>query len=686
MSNFKEFRDLISKRIDYIISKSEKLYRVNLKSDFLWDSYMDSFPPGTNEIHKERRSFDCNCCKQFIRPYAGLVAIIDGKKESIWKVDAEGFYQDVADYMNFLVLGANIKEVFIPEYKKLGTDKSDSAVGERWYHFYYSLPEKLLNKTRRSAASIVGEYNNNYSVFKRALEEFKPETLELVIDLIEQGSVERGQEFLGLVKSFTEELNSYNSLSTSEEKDLYVWDKVVKLSGAILSIRSSSIGTLIQDLNEGKDIEASIVSHGKKVSGANYKRPKNTIITKKMYSDAVETLTKEGLLESLDRRYAVESDISINDVLYADKSVKLKKSTGNSVLDLMGEEIEKRGINTKKLENLKETSLETFMEEIIPESDSIELLLENSHINNLASITSSKIEDSKNLFKWNNNKAWTYNKGVADSIKEQVSELGGNVKGVIRYSIKWFNNDDYDAHCIEPSGNRIYYSSTKNPRTTGELDVDIITPADRNFKGIVENITWTDINKMEEGDYEFLVHNYTERPDQGRKHGFIAEIEYKGKVWTFEYFNKIPNDKYVSVATINFNKKSGVTIKKSLPEGSAPKNVWNIKTQEFHRVKMIMNSPNYWKSVSNPTGNKHTFFILDKCINKDLNPRVFYNEFLKEDLNSYRKFFEILGSKLKLEEESEQLSGVGFSSSRKGTLTFRVNTRKLKNKLIKVNF
>jgi hypothetical protein len=54
--------------------------------------------------------------------------------------------------------------------------------------------------------------------------------------------------------------------------------------------------------------------------------------------------------------------------------------------------------------------------------------------------------------------------------------------------------------------------------------------------------------------------------------------------------------------------------------------------------------------------------------------RGLYNEMISNDLNNHRKVFEILGDKLKCEKvnANEQLSGLGFSSTLRKSLTVKV--------------
>jgi hypothetical protein len=72
--------------------------------------------------------------------------------------------------------------------------------------------------------------------------------------------------------------------------------------------------------------------------------------------------------------------------------------------------------------------------------------------------------------------------------------------------------------------------------------------------------------------------------------------------------------------------------------------------------------------------------MLDGCAN-DGQARGFYNEFLKPALDKHRKVIELVGSKLKVEADANQLSGLGFSDTRHTEILVRVTgniTRVLK--------
>ena len=72
--------------------------------------------------------------------------------------------------------------------------------------------------------------------------------------------------------------------------------------------------------------------------------------------------------------------------------------------------------------------------------------------------------------------------------------------------------------------------------------------------------------------------------------------------------------------------------------------------------------------------------MLDGCANEET-ARGFFNEFLHEDLSPHRKVLEMVGARMRTDESDRQLSGVGFSSTRRNHLICRVSgtfTRTLK--------
>ena len=302
---------------------------------------------------------------------------------------------------------------------------------------------------------------------------------------------------------------------------------------------------------------------------------------------------------------------------------------------------------------------------------------------NLVSMIAPQDRSAPSMLRWDNNFSWCYNGDISDStLKKNVKNAGGNVEGVLRFSIQWNedreNNNDFDAHCVEPSGFQIYYGKPRNTTTKGELDVDIRHPGD---KVAVENITWPELSRMQEGKYVFKVHNFAHR---GGRTGFTAEIEYNGEIYSYTYAQELRQDEVVIVAELNFSKATGITFLKSLDSSQNSKVIWGLNTNRFAKVSMCMASPNYWDGQEDgEAGNKHYFFMLQGCQNEN-SPRGFFNEFLNPKLRQHRKVFEALGSKMRVEPSEDQLSGLGFSTSQRNYVIAQVEGKFKRN--IKITF
>ena len=145
-----------------------------------------------------------------------------------------------------------------------------------------------------------------------------------------------------------------------------------------------------------------------------------------------------------------------------------------------------------------------------------------------------------------------------------------------------------------------------------------------------------------------------------------------GELHSYDYAQNTKNNGKVDVATVTLNADGSFTIKDILPSGVSTKSrtVWGISTNQFIPVTVMCYSPNWWDE-QNGNGNKHYFFMLKGCVNEEA-PNGFYNEQLKSELMEHRRVLEMLGSKAHVQDTPDQLSGLGFSSTRHTELVVKV--------------
>ena len=652
------------------LAKDNLLYRTDVQGDELWEVYLSSFPAGTDPIYKERTEHTCNCCKSFIRHYGNIVYINENYElVSIWEFETDFPYNKVVRQLAKKAKSAPIKTVFVNESQKCGTEMSLSQEDEvkRWYHLSGTVPKGFVI-SKDKIPSHLNLKNTTKEVFMRTMSELTIEAAESVIELIDQGSLYRGEEFKSQIVEFVKKKKEFDKVKPKFQSN-WCWANAEMTS--VNRLRNTAIGTLLIDLSKGEDLDVAVRKFEAIMAPTNYKRP-NAIFTKKMIQDAQTKINELGYADSLERRHARPEDITINNVLFVDRSVKPK--LGGSVFDeLLSESKE----SPKDFSRVDEISIEAFLASVLPNSTSIEVMVENDHEGNFMNLIAPVNKDAPSMFKWDNNFSWAYNGDITDSMKQRVKAAGGKVDGVLRYSIQW-NDDgntpsDYDAHCVEPSGNHIYYCNKLNLTTRGNLDVDIMWPT-----GVaVENITWPDLSKMKDGEYVFSIHNFNKKGGTG---GFSAEIEFGGTIWSFNHPRSLKQNERVEVARVTLN-KGQFKITQSIPSTQSSKEIFGVKTNVFTKASMVLLSPNHWDD--NRIGNKHVFFILDGAYNPN-SPRGFFNEFLNEQLTPHKRVFEALGSKMRVVDDPNQLCGVGFSSTQSNSVVVRT-TGNLK-RVLKVKF
>ena len=697
------------------MEQSGKLFRVELTGQQVWDLYLSSFSKENNPTFRDPNStsHNCNHCSNFIRRYGNIVSIDENYNiMSMFDVDADDEYKDTAVALSKAIRASKITEVFFETFKELNSlpyescDKTSNAFllgvasnvkrytkeeAEKFgvvkpnevrtfNHLHLFLYKGFVDMSGNSVESIMSNYRDAKNVFQRAMETISLDTLYLVKDLINQGSLLDGTTHLYKIEQVIPLKREYDKLPANQ-RDNWCWRTSFNLPYA--KFRNELIGVLCTELSEGEELNKACQSWNKRVDPANYMKA-TAPITKKQIEEAKLFVEGNGYTESFDRRFATIDDIKVSEILHSNVGNGEIKSV--SIFD--GVKSTSTRHKRNEFEGVEEVPIDKFMKDILPSCSSIEAFFTNNHTGNLVSLTTARKDDSKPIFKWSNNYSWTFNGNLAgkSQIKEAVKIAGGNVEGVLNFRLAWNDaglgdNSDLDAWASEPDGTSIgfrtgYRKDGGNRRTSmsGQLDVDNTYPGG---KLAVENITWTDLNKMKQGIYKVWVNQFSARGSRG----FKVEIEFDGETYSYSYDQPVFGNVLVAEVTL---KNGEFTIKHLLPvtDGlGVKKEVYGIETNQFHKVNLVCLSPNHWGN--NNVGNKHYFFMLDGC-KSPVSIRGFHNENLLPQLAEHRKVLEVLGAINMIESTSKQLSGLGFNATVRDELIVKLQgTHK---RMIKIKF
>ena len=346
---FKKFNDKIQNQFDKMC-QTGKLFRTNISGSKVWETYLNNFKPENNLVFRDPESSEHNCnnCHNFIRRYGNIVSInSDGKLESIFSnIGNVEEYTDSILACNELIISSEIRDVFFETFNELKylpyescnknqekfqlgiksnfkkytqeeVEKFGVVNTEKVYefnHFNLKVPKQFIDFSGNSIEQIMAFYRDKYQVFKRAMEEISLDTLNLVMDLINQGSLLDGNAHLYSVEEMI--INKNLCSEKVESFDLFCWDITYNMEERTAKFKNTLIGVLCTELAEGEELNKACQNWNKRVDPINYHKA-TAPITKKQIEEAKKFVEENGYEKSFDRRFATIDDIKVDEILHS---------------------------------------------------------------------------------------------------------------------------------------------------------------------------------------------------------------------------------------------------------------------------------------------------------------------------------------------------------------------------------
>lgn len=658
MSDFIKFRNILHSRL-IMLQETCVLVRANVPRSDMYTAYLESFKAEDNPIFRTNRVHDCNTDKSFLKAIGNIVAIDrDNQMHTLWDVDVPAMYQPSVDALQRLVSSAVITAPMCWHSAKLGEKSnisvSPNSLGETFEHFYGDLQARYVTE---DSGPVIDEVTSARQTFLRVMDEVTLESLETVLDLINDGLLQRGEVHRSKIEKIIELFNEYDGLGGTD-RVAFSW-RMAATNARYLPRYSSAIMVAVLAVEEGESDLTNIVNmYNKSVVGDTYQRV-TSVATSAQIKNTQKFLEDNGFMGGLTKRHAKSSDLSINDVLFAAGDVQLKDT---NLFDLLAQEATNRDTELVVGEPI---GMDSFLGQIVPQAASIELFLTSNMKGNLCNIITQEDETAKSIHPWGNGSTWSYNGDVADAVMERVKEAGGVSDAENCVTLHWDYKDDLDIALRTPSGT-VYYGNKQGNGCT--LDVDMNVNGINATDNAVENIFFN--GKVPDGNYTVEVKNFCRRTS-GR--GFGLRVSNSEGVTNYRFDSVLGDSK--TVRCLTFKGVGGKMTDLRIVDpavvvtGGSKQDMWNLTTQAYVPVDMIMLSPNFWEGKR--YGHKHTMFMLRDCKNPE-SVRSFYNEQLISDLQKDRKVMEVVGGRMRVAYADEQMAGVGFSESKNASVNLRV--------------
>jgi hypothetical protein len=270
------------------------LFTTNAKG--LFEAYLAGLPA------RKRQHYNCNACRSFVKKYGGLVAIDERGRQTpiMWnEAGAPKMFRASFKKMRETVARAKVTGVFLSSDHIWGTPTTGP-----WHHMSVLAPtERIFKHTVNSAGQVMAEKRQEHAMLLRALLDFSPETVKAAIKLVESKALYRGEKIEERLCWLADLIADRRNTKSQKARDNVTWLAVAKAPAGYAHVRSSVIGSLLDDLRQGKTFVEVMRAFDAKMNPLQYMRPQAppSLGNIAQANVIVERLRSAGAFE---RRYA----------------------------------------------------------------------------------------------------------------------------------------------------------------------------------------------------------------------------------------------------------------------------------------------------------------------------------------------------------------------------------------------
>lgn len=269
----------------------------------LFDRFIAGLPA---ELQAEHR---CSACRRFVERYGGLVRVTEDGETTPVMWDAEKVPERYAASVRALaeaVGRAPIDGVFLSDETKWG-----QALTEGWTHFACEPAKSCVHKPSpvQTTGQARAELLHDREVLLRGLAEFPSELVANAYSLLTTGALYRSEKCIGVAKWLLDLHEKRKAAANSRVRDNLTWLAVAGAPAGFCHVRSTMIGTLLEDLAAGLQFAAIKTRFAEKMNPLQYQRPTAAPAAGNI-AQAEKIVAQLRSAGALERRFARLADIT----------------------------------------------------------------------------------------------------------------------------------------------------------------------------------------------------------------------------------------------------------------------------------------------------------------------------------------------------------------------------------------
>jgi hypothetical protein len=299
---YDSFLAAVRKRFDAIASQSKPPPLFTTASEQLFEVFLAALPDAL------RQENTCDTCRHFFARFGGLVTIDEHGKTSplLWAAkQGREPYAGAARAVADVVARAPVVGVFLSSERSWGTASKGG-----WTHLAVTPTSSLVFSTEgtRNAAQAAAEVREDFRTLVAGLQDYPLELVKRAAALLETGKLYRSEKCIEVAKWLLAVHKSLKSTGSARGRENLIWRVAATAPPGFCHVRSSMIGTLLDDLRLELPFAEIKARFDAKMHPLQYQRP--TAAPGQQNIDRAETIIAQlRSAGALERRFAKLDDI-----------------------------------------------------------------------------------------------------------------------------------------------------------------------------------------------------------------------------------------------------------------------------------------------------------------------------------------------------------------------------------------
>lgn len=301
----------MQRAFDGIVGRGRPVFVTDADPDALWRLYLSSLP------WQEQQHHDCRTCRDFVRRYGGLVIIDpdDGSTASLVWAPTGTMYDEAHRALARAVRRSAVTGVHVSSDTVWGTAVTvahprSKHPGARWEHVHLVPPAAMVHRDRlKTAGQAMAEKRGDWEVLGRAFVDFSAETVATALTIVEAEALYRGEKVAGPLRWFAELIDDRRGVRSAAARQNLAWLAVAQAPAGFSHVRSSMVGSLLEDVAAGLPLEVVKRRFAEKMSPLQYQRPQAPPAAGNL-ARAEKVVAELATAGALRRRHARLDDLS----------------------------------------------------------------------------------------------------------------------------------------------------------------------------------------------------------------------------------------------------------------------------------------------------------------------------------------------------------------------------------------